>query len=73
MEDDEVVGQKGNKMVEDKAIVSAPKRPARVPKGVTPPFVPGGTLRKVREVRRRGCDVERIPSSDEKVSAATAA
>ena len=50
-----------------------PRKPAAVPRGVMPPFVPGGTLRRVRLVRRRGEEDERMPSSEEKVSAATAA
>jgi hypothetical protein len=54
-------------------MVKAPSRPARRPVAVTPPLVPGGTTRRVREVIRRGFDLERIPSSEEKVSAATAA
>ena len=73
MPDDEVEGQNGSRRTEVTAMVKAPRRPARVPRGVTPPFVPGGTCRRVREVRRRGCDLERIPSSDEKVSAETEA
>ena len=54
-------------------MVKAPRRPARIPAAVTPPFVPGGTTRRVGEVMSRGFDLERIPSSDAKVSAVTAA
>ena len=50
-----------------------PRRPARVPVSVTPPLVPGGTFRRVGDVMRRGWLLERIPSSELKVSAATAA
>jgi hypothetical protein len=55
------------------AIVEEPSNPARVPESVTPPFVPGGTCRSFRDVMRRGVFFERMPSSEEKVSAATAA
>ena len=56
-----------------RAIISAPPKPANVPAAEIPPFVPGGTRRKVQLVRRRGWARERMPSSEEKVSAATAA
>lgn len=46
--------------------------PAANPVVVTPPFVPGGTVRH-GAVMRKGLVLERIPSSEEKVSAATAA
>ena len=46
--------------------------PAASPVVVTPPFVPGGTVRH-GAVMRKGLVTERIPSSEEKVSAATAA
>jgi hypothetical protein len=65
--------QKGRSMTEVIAIVKAPKKPARMPVAVTPPLVPGGTCRREREVMRRGLEWERMPSSEEKVSAATAA
>ena len=65
--------QKGRRMTEVRAMRKAPPKPARVPAGLMPPFVPGGTGRKVQEVRRRGRDSERMPSSEEKVSAAAAA
>ena len=55
------------------AIRKAPKKPAIVPSNVTPPFVPGGTSRKFQDVSNRGLLWERMPSSEEKVSAATAA
>lgn len=60
-------------MAEVKAIEKDPSRPATRPQAVTPPLVPGGTWRRVRDVMRRGLDLERIPSSEEKVSAAVAA
>lgn len=65
--------QKGISHADVAATMNAPKAPARRPVPVTPPFVPGGTTRRVGEVIRRGFDLERIPSSEEKVSAATAA
>lgn len=54
-------------------MLNAPSRPANKPSGVTPPLVPGGTRRKVGEVSSRGELWDSMPSSDEKVSAATAA
>lgn len=69
----EELEQKGRRTDEVKAIVDAPKTPARSPVAVTPPFVPGGTTRRVGDVIRRGLDLDRIPSSEENVSAATAA
>lgn len=65
-------GQKGSIIPEAKATVNDPSRPAHRPVAVTPPLVPGGTFRRLSEVMRRGEDLERIPSSEEKVSAATA-
>ena len=55
------------------AMMKAPMKPASVPVAVTPPFVPGGTFRRLRDVSRRGALEERMPSSEENVSAATAA
>lgn len=66
-------GQNGSSAADVSATVKAPRRAARRPVAVTPPLVPGGTTRKVREVMRRGFDLERMPSSEAKVSAATAA
>ena len=60
-------------MTDVNAMIKAPKKPASVPVKLTPPLVPGGTSRKFQDVRRRGFPVERIPSSEENVSAATAA
>lgn len=60
-------------MADVRATVKEPSRPAPNPVAVTPPLVPGGTSRKLSEVIRRGLDLERMPSSEEKVSAATAA
>ena len=54
-------------------MIEAPRKPAEVPKMVTPPFVPGGTVRKFHEVSSLGFSLDKMPSSDEKVSAATAA
>lgn len=65
--------QNGRKITEVKAIMNAPRKPANVPVKLTPPLVPGGTSRKFQEVSRRGLLFDRIPSSEEKVSAATAA
>lgn len=45
-----------------RAIVKLPRVPAMRPARVTPPLVPGGTVRRV--VMRRGLDFERIPSSE---------
>ena len=70
---DDRVSQKGSRSTEVRAIANAPRNPAKVPTRLTPPFVPGGTSRKFQDVRRRGLPFERIPNSDEKVSAATAA
>lgn len=66
-------GQNGSNIVDVTAIVKAPKNPAAVPTTVTPPFVPGGTSRSFQDVISRGLRFERIPSSEENVSAATAA
>lgn len=65
-------GQKGSIIPEANATVNDPSRPAPRPVAVTPPFVPGGTFRRLSEVMRRGEDLDRIPSSEENVSAATA-
>ena len=65
--------QKGKRITDVDAIVNAPKKPANVPVRVTPPFVPGGTLRKFHEVISLGLLLDKIPSSEENVSAATAA
>ena len=54
-------------------MTSAPKTPATSPIRDTPPFVPRGTFLSVNEVMRRGSPEDRMPSSEEKVSAATAA
>lgn len=68
-----VPAQKGSTRADVAATENEPSRPAASPTAVTPPFVPGGTCRRVREVMRRGLDLARMPSSEEKVSAATAA
>ena len=65
--------QNGSRIVEVMAIRKLPKAPAPVPSNVTPPFVPGGTSRRLRDVRSRGLLLERMPNSEEKVSAVTAA
>ena len=59
--------QNGSSIVEVSAIMKAPRKPARVPSNVIPPFVPGGTFRN-QEVSRRGLVFERMPNSEEKVS-----
>lgn len=64
--------QKGMRSVEVADMMKAPTNPAARPVAVMPPFVPGGTLRQ-GAVMRRGLLLARIPSSEEKVSAATAA
>jgi hypothetical protein len=53
--------------------MSEPRNPATRPQIVTPPFVPFGTFRKLGEVISRGWLSDKMPSSEEKVSAATAA
>lgn len=65
--------QKGTNRTDVRAIKNAPRTPAKSPASVTPPLVPGGTTRRVGDVIRRGGDFERMPSSEENVSAATAA
>lgn len=65
--------QNGRRITEFKAITNAPRNPASVPIKLTPPLVPGGTSRKSQEVSRRGLLFDRMPSSEENVSAATAA
>ena len=65
--------QKGMTITDVKATMEAPAKPARVPANVTPPLVPGGTWRKFQDVRSLGLLLERMPSSEENVSAATAA
>ena len=67
-----VDGQKGRRSAAVTDIMNDPSRPAARPVTVTPPFVPGGTVRQ-GAVMRRGWEGERMPSSEEKVSAATAA
>ena len=54
-------------------MMNAPPKPAKVPVKETPPFVPGGTSLKRQDVRSRGLLLDSIPSSEENVSAATAA
>lgn len=66
-------GQNGSKIADVRAIVKAPKSPAAIPTIVTPPFVPGGTSRRFQDVISRGLLFEMMPSSEENVSAATAA
>ena len=65
--------QKGRRTREVIAMTEAPPKPANVPVNETPPLVPGGTWRIFQDVRSRGLLLDRMPSSDEKVSAATAA
>jgi len=65
--------QNGIKAIDAVTIIRDPKKPAMRPYTVTPPFVPGGTFRRLREVMSRGRDFDRIPSSELNVSAATAA
>ena len=48
-----------------------PAAPARRPNMLTPPFVPGGTVLNV--VIKNGGLLERIPSSEDHVSAIAAA
>jgi hypothetical protein len=64
--------QKGISAVAVTQMVNEPSRPACNPVKLTPPFVPGATIRQ-GAVIRRGCDFESMPNSEEKVSDATAA
>lgn len=66
------MGQNGSRTAAVADKMNEPRRPACIPVAVTPPFVPGGTVRH-GAVIRRGLDVASIPSSEENVSAATAA
>jgi hypothetical protein len=52
--------------------MNEPSSPAWIPVAVTPPLVPGGTVLH-GAVIKRGFVVASIPSSEENVSAATAA
>lgn len=65
--------QKGMSITDVKAIIKAPAKPASVPASVTPPLMPGGTWRKFQDVISLGLFLERMPNSEENVSAATAA
>lgn len=67
------VWQNGSSNKDVPAIVNAPRTPASVPVRVIPPFVPGGTWRKGKDVIKIGLLRDSIPSSEEKVSAAVAA
>lgn len=67
------LAQNGRTAADVAETMNEPRRPAPRPVAVTPPFVPGGTSRRFNEVIRRGLDFERMPSSEESVSAATAA
>ena len=66
-------GQNGSRRTDVAAIMNDPNKPAAKPKSVTPPFVPGGTSRSVSDVMSLGRPLDRMPSSEENVSAATAA
>lgn len=66
------VGQNGRSMAAVREMIKDPSRPACIPVAVTPPFVPGGTCLH-GDVIRRGFEVASMPSSEENVSAATAA
>lgn len=65
--------QNGSRTADVAATANAPPNPAASPVGVTPPFVPRGTTRRLAEVSSRGGVGDRMPSSEERVSAATAA
>ena len=54
------------------AIMNAPSTPAARPANVTPPLVPRGTLCQGRVIRN-GEEDDKIPSSEDSVSAAAAA
>ena len=70
---DELSGQKGIRATDAATIIRDPSSPATRPQTVTPPFVPGGTCRRFKDVMSRGLVFDRIPSSELNVSAATAA
>src|SRR3569833_1077441 len=63
--------QRGRNLIEVVTMIMEPSRPAAKPPTVTPPLVPRGTFRSVGDVMRRGVCDDSMPSSDEKVSAAT--
>ena len=65
------LGQKGNPNATTMPIRAPPAAEAARPTGLTPPFVPGGTVAKV--VISLGGLFERMPSSDAQVSAVAAA
>lgn len=67
-----VVEQKEMSEIDRRPIMKLPAIPLVRPASVTPPFVPGGTTRQ-GAVISLGWDLERMPSSDERVSAVTAA
>lgn len=69
----EPTGQNGSRSAEVTAMLNEPSKPPRKPAIVTPPLVPGGTSRSLPEVISLGLLFERMPSSEENVSAATAA
>lgn len=62
----------GSKNTATTLVIHDPQNPATVPYNVTPPLVPGGTVR-AKSVIRRGGPLANMPSSEEKVSADTAA
>ena len=65
------VEHKGNPNAVPRPIVAPPAIAARRPRMLTPPLVPGGTDLNV--VIRNGGLLERIPSSEDQVSAFAAA
>jgi hypothetical protein len=65
------VGQKGNPKAQTIPIRAPPAAEAARPVGLTPPFVPGGTVANV--VINLGGLFDRIPSSEAHVSAVAAA
>lgn len=65
--------QNGSSRTDVVPIKKDPIRPATKPHSVTPPLVPGGTSRSDSDVISLGRLFDRMPNSDENVSAATAA
>ena len=63
--------QKGNPKAQTIPLNAPPTTPARRPNILTPPFVPGGTVLNV-VIKNGGC-FDKIPSSDDQVSATAAA
>jgi len=64
---DATAAQRGMPNAETRPMRLPPMAAAKSPRRETPPFVPGGTV--LKEVIRNGCLLERMPSSEDHVSA----